>query len=161
MLTENSSQPEAGKSLEMSGQGRENPTIPCHPSGQGSIATDNPAGLSGQRSEPPPFQTRLRFAFKKPPVNDPIRTPSPTPISDPSSPCIMEETDGYDTPSLTRDLGLGNQSEPMNIRPKSDPETTDPDLGHHQNQPGEDQENEEVFYDCRSQSTEGVREIGR
>ncbi len=51
----------------------------------------------------------------------------------------MEGTDGYDTPSLTRDLGLGSQSEPMNIQPEFDPETTDPDLGHHQIQPGSDQ----------------------
>jgi hypothetical protein len=72
----------------------------------------------------------------------------------------MEETDGYDTPSLTRDLDLCSQPEPMNIRPEFDPETTDPDLGHHQNQPGADQDNEEVFYDCRSQSTEEIEECG-
>ncbi len=52
-LTENSSQPEAGKSLEMSGQGREDPTIHRYPSGQGSTTADNPAGLSGQGSIPP------------------------------------------------------------------------------------------------------------
>ena len=119
MLTENSSQLEAGKSLEMSGQGREDPTIPRHPSGQGSSATDNPAGLSGQGSEPPPSRPRLRFAFKRPPVNDHIRPPSPTPLSDPSPPCIMEETDGLRR--LTRDLGLSSQSEPMNIQPELDP----------------------------------------
>ncbi len=72
----------------------------------------------------------------------------------------MEETDGYDTPSLTRDLGQGSQSEPMDIQPEFDPDTTDPNLGHHQNRPGSDQDNEGVLYDCRSQSTEEIEEYG-
>ncbi len=91
-------------------------------------------------------------------MNDTLRTPSPTPISDPSPPRIMEETDGYDTPSLAQELGLGSQSEPMDIQPELDPETTDPNLGRDQNVPEADQDDEDVFYDCRSQSNEEIEE---
>ncbi len=91
-------------------------------------------------------------------MNDPIRTPSPTPISDPSPPGIMEEGDVYDTPSFAQELGLGSQSGPMYIQPEIVTETTDPNLGPNQNLPEADQDDEEVFYDCRSQSTEEIDE---
>jgi hypothetical protein len=63
---ENCSKQEAGKYLQMSGQGREDPTIRHYPSGQGSATADNPSGLSGQGSKPPSFKPQLRFAFKRP-----------------------------------------------------------------------------------------------
>jgi hypothetical protein len=72
----------------------------------------------------------------------------------------MEETDGYDTPSLAQEFGLGSQSEPMDIQPELDTETTDPNLGPDQNPPDRDQDDEEVFYDCHSQSTEEIEECG-
>ncbi len=72
----------------------------------------------------------------------------------------MEETDGYDTPSLTQDLGLGSQSEPIDIQPEFYPEATDPDLGADLNPQNEDQNGEEVLYDCRAQSTEEIEECG-
>ena len=88
---EDSSLPEAGKSLEMSGQGRGDSTIFCDPSGQGSATAVNPSGLSEQGSNPPLSKPQLRFTFKKPVISDPVRTPSPSPSSDPSPPCVMEE----------------------------------------------------------------------
>ncbi len=54
----------------------------------------------------------------------------------------MEETDGYDTPSLAPEFGLCSQSEPMDIKPELDPETTDPNLGREQNVPEADQDDE-------------------
>jgi hypothetical protein len=72
----------------------------------------------------------------------------------------MKETDGNDTPSLAQELGLGSQSEPMKVQPEFNPETTDPNLGAEQNPPEADQNVEEVFYDCHSQSTEEIEECG-
>ncbi len=61
----------------------------------------------------------------------------------------MEETDGYDTPSLAQEFCLCSYSKPMDIQPDIDPETTDPNLGPDQNPPESDQDDKEVFYDCR------------
>jgi hypothetical protein len=47
----------------------------------------------------------------------------------------------------------------MKIQPELDPETTDSNLGPNQNLPS-DQDNDEMFYDCRSQSTEEIEECG-
>ncbi len=57
----------------------------------------------------------------------------------------MEELDGYDTPSLAQELGQGSQSEPMNIQPEIDPETTDPNMGPDQNLPEADQDVKKCF----------------
>ncbi len=48
----------------------------------------------------------------------------------------------------------------MDIQPELDPEKTDPNLVPDQNLPEADQDDEEVFYDCRSQSTEEIDECG-
>jgi hypothetical protein len=72
----------------------------------------------------------------------------------------MEETDGYDTPSLFQELRLGSLPEHMDITPELDLETTDPNLGPDQNPPEADKDDEEVFYDCCSQSTEKIEECG-
>jgi hypothetical protein len=102
----------------------------------------------------------LRFAFKKTVIREPIRTPSPTPSSDPSPPCVMEETDGYDTPDLAQELGLNCQSEPMDTPPESFPEAPSPNREADQDLPMESQNDEELLYDCRSQSTEEIEECG-
>ncbi len=41
---------------------------------------------------------------------------------------FMEETVGYDTPSLAQELGLDSQSEHMDIQPELDTETPYPNL---------------------------------
>ncbi len=64
------------------------------------------------------------------------------------------------TPSLAQELGLGSQAEPMDIQPELDLDTTDPNLKPNQNLPEADQDDEEMFYDCRSQSTEEIKECG-
>ncbi len=60
----------------------------------------------------------------------------------------MEETDGYDTPILTQELGLGSQPEPMDIQPEFYPEAADPKLEADQNLPDADQNDEDLLYDC-------------
>jgi hypothetical protein len=72
----------------------------------------------------------------------------------------MGETDGYDTPRLAQELDLGSPSEPMDVQPDLDSEKTDPNLGPDQIPTGADPDDEEVFYDCRSQSTEEIEECG-
>jgi hypothetical protein len=48
----------------------------------------------------------------------------------------------------------------LKIQPELDPETTNHNLGPVKNLPEADQDDEEGFYNCRSQSTEVLEECG-
>ena len=90
----------AGTSPEASGQGRGEPANIRVKSGQGS---ENPALFrepSGQGSDSPSAEPSLQFALEKPRSDVPFPTPTPTSVTDPSHPCVIEETEGCDTAEI-------------------------------------------------------------